>query len=195
MQAARPVDLTTPMAAAKNGATWPDREKTMTVERKPVAFGDLRGWMQALDARRRAARRSTPRSIGTSSSAPSCGWRRVPAPARRCCSTTSRTTTPNARCRRVFGCALDELPPHRHDARACRPTPIRASWSRSAAPSSTGSDPAEDRHDRAGEGEHRQGRRRRSLRIPGAAMEPRSTAAAISSPTAASSPRTPRPAS
>ena len=37
--------------------------------------------------------RSTPRSTGTSSSAPSRGWRRAPAPARRCCSTTSRTTT------------------------------------------------------------------------------------------------------
>ena len=42
---------------------------------------------------RRAARGRCRGRYRLSSSAPSCGWRRGPAPGRRCCSTTSRATT------------------------------------------------------------------------------------------------------
>ena len=95
----------------------------MTVERKPspsatCAAGSTRCAQPA------SCTRSTPRSIGTSSSAPSCGWRRAPAPAARSCSTTSRTTTSRtSRCRRIFGSALNNnrriammlgLPPDTH---------------------------------------------------------------------------------
>src|SRR5262249_35085415 len=74
--------------------------------------------------RKASSPKSTPRSTGTSSSAPSCGWRKGPAPARRSSSTTSRTTTRRpAAAGRVFGSALNNyrriammlgLPPDTH---------------------------------------------------------------------------------
>ncbi len=71
-----------------------------------------------------SCRRSTPRSTGTSSSAPSCGWRRGPAPARRCMFNNIKDyNKPDSRCRRIFGSALNSyrriammlgLPPDTH---------------------------------------------------------------------------------
>ena len=68
----------------------------------------------------------------------------------------------NARCRQVFTGGLSSA---RRVAMmlGCRPTPMRASWSRSAAPAHR-QRAAERGQDRPGEGEHRQGRRYRSLR-------------------------------
>ena len=88
----------------------------MTVERKPVAFGDLRGWLQAPD--RAGELQTIDAEVDWNiEPAPRRAWPKGRAPGRRCCSTRSatmaRTPLPAGVRRRAV-----ELSPHRHDVRA-----------------------------------------------------------------------------
>ena len=101
----------------------------MSVERKPTAFGDLRGWIDGASRRTASWPRSTPRSIGTSSSAPSCGSRRGPAPARRILFNNIKDYNgPTSRCRRIFGAGLSSYRRVAMMMGLPTPTRIRASW-------------------------------------------------------------------
>ena len=95
----------------------------MTLERKPVAFGDLRGWIDALRAAGELheidAEVDWNIELGTI-----MRLAQGPGTGRALCSTTSRTTTSRtSRCRRIFGSALNNnrriammlgLPPDTH---------------------------------------------------------------------------------
>ena len=166
-------------SAAQNAAFAYDQRQSPINhehERKPVAFGDLRGWIKALDGagelQRVEAEVDWDIELGTiarlaqgAGTGPALLFSNI------------RDYGANARCRQVFTGGLSSarrvammfgMPPDTHPRELVKLG--RTVLSRQRA--------AENRRHRSGEGEHRQGRRRRSLRIAGAAMEPRSTAAA-----------------
>src|SRR3974377_2115872 len=83
----------------------PVRERAMNIERKPVAYGDLRGWIQALHAageiREIDAEVDWNIEVGTvmrlaqgAGDGPALMFNNI------------KDYGANARCRRVFGCAL-----------------------------------------------------------------------------------------
>ena len=150
----------------------------MSTERKPVAFGDLRGWMKALDGagelQQIDAEVDWNIELGTiarlaqgAGTGPALLFNNI------------RDYGANARCRQVFTGGLSSarrvammlgLPPDTHARELVKLG--RTLLTGSVPPNIVKTGPVQ--------GEHRQGRRYRSLRIPGAAMESRSTAAATS---------------
>ena len=107
----------------------------MTIERKPVAFGDMRNWMKALKVGRRIARdrrrgRLERRARHHHAHGAGPGHRTGAAVQQHQGLQQERHPL-----RRGVRRRPRQLSPRRHDAGACRPTPIRANWSRSAAPS------------------------------------------------------------
>ncbi len=143
----------------------------MTVERKPVAFGDQRAWIRHFARRRRAARgdrRSRLEHRARHDHAHGAGDRR-----RTCAPLQQHQGLQQEGCARLEGVRLlaVELSAHRDDARASAgDASARAGEGRAHDPERR--DPAQDRQDRPGEGEHHHRRRHQPARFPGAALEP-----------------------
>src|SRR6202451_2005927 len=143
----------------------------MTVERKPVAFGDRRGWLQALDGAGELqtidAEVDWNIELGTVAR-----LAQGPGTGSALLFNKIRDYGENSRCRQVFAGALSSyrriammfgLPPDTHPREL-----VKLGRHRAAGPH-----PAENRQDRAGQGEHRQRRRCGFERFSGAAMESR----------------------
>ena len=143
----------------------------MTIERKPVAFGDLRGWI-ARSRRTASCTRSTPRSTGTSSSAPSCGSRRGPGTGKAILFNNIKDyNKPDEPLPPHLRLGAQQQPPHRHDARpAAGDARARTGQARPHHPA--GTHPAAHRQRRPVQGERHRREGHRSRRISGAAVEP-----------------------
>ena len=161
----------------------------MTVRRNSVAFGDLRGWIDALrkagELHEVDAEVDIDFEIGTImrlAQGPGTGPAML-------FNNLKGYNKPTSRCRRIFGSALNNnrriammlgLPPETHPRELVKLGRTILQDSVAAA----------HRQDRAVQGERRHRQGRRSRRTAGAATGTGSTAAAISSPMPASSPRT-----
>ena len=143
----------------------------MTIERKPVAYGDLRGWIDALKAAGELqeidAEVDPNIELGTimrlaqgPGTGPALLFNNIKG-----YNTPDKPLPPDLRLR------AEQLPPHRHDARAsARDASARAGQDRAQHPA--GDDRAADRQDRPLQGKHHRGKGRRSRSVSLALLEP-----------------------
>ena len=147
------------------------RKEHMSVQHNPTAFGDLRGWIEALAAHGELqeidAEVDWNIELGTImrlAQGPGTGKALL-------FNNIKDYNTPASRCRRIFGSALNNyrriammlgLPPDTHPRELVKIGRNRADRQHSS----------EDRRDRAGEGEHRHRQGYRSLRLARAVLEP-----------------------